>query len=71
MTFSLPEPTARRFRTAVPPRQRSRLVARLLKRELAHLDQKLAAACVSANRDRPLERETAEWQSFDDIPARP
>jgi len=66
ITLSIPDPIARRFQSTVPARQRSRLVARLLEQELTERDASLAAACRAANRDKALEREIDEWQSFDD-----
>lgn len=66
ITLSIPDAVARRFQAAVPARQRSRLVARLLERELSDRDDSLAAACRAANRDQALRREIGEWQSFDD-----
>ena len=66
VTLCLPGRVARKFRAVVPPRQRSRLVARLLEQELARRENGLAAACHAANRDKVLEREIDEWQSFDE-----
>jgi hypothetical protein len=66
MTLSIPDKVAHRFQAAVPAQRRSRLVTRLLEHELSKQDDSLAAACRSANRDRALVRETAEWQAFDD-----
>jgi metal-responsive CopG/Arc/MetJ family transcriptional regulator len=66
ITLSIPDALAHRFRVAVPPRQRSRLVSRLLETSLAEHEDALAAACRAANRDKALERETEEWQSFED-----
>ena len=66
ITVSIPDAVARRFQAAVPARQRSRLVTRLLERELSARDSSLAAACRAANRDRTLVRDIDEWQSFDD-----
>ena len=66
ITLSIPNPIAERFQLAVPQRQRSRLVARLLEQELVKHDNALAAACQAANRDRTLEKEIDDWQSFDD-----
>ena len=66
MTLSIPDVVARRFQAAVPARQRSRLVTRLLEHELSERDNSLAAACRAANRDRALTREIDEWQAFDD-----
>ena len=66
ITLSIPDAVARRFQAAVPARQRSRLVTRLLEHELSERDDTLAAACRAANRDKGLQREIDEWQSFDD-----
>ena len=66
ITLSIPDAVARRFQATVPARQRSRLVARLLEHELSERDDTLAAACRAANRDKALEHEIDEWQSFDD-----
>jgi metal-responsive CopG/Arc/MetJ family transcriptional regulator len=66
MTFSLPEALAQRFLAAIPFRERSATVARLLEDELAKRDKNLAAACRAANADDALNAEIAEWQSFED-----
>ncbi|TFH15590.1 MAG: hypothetical protein E4H02_07545 [Lentisphaerales bacterium] len=66
ITLSIPDVVAHRFQAAVPARQRSRLVTRLLQHELSERDNSLASACRAANRDQALEREVDEWQSFDD-----
>lgn len=66
ITLSIPDAVAHRFQAAVPARQRSRLVTRLLQHELSERDNSLASACRAANRDQVLEREIDEWQSFDD-----
>ncbi len=66
ITLSIPDAVAHRFQAAVPARQRSRLVTRLLEHELSQHDNTLASACRAANRDKALQREIDEWQSFDD-----
>ena len=66
ITLSIPDAIARRFQVAIPPRQRSRLVAQLLESVLAKHEDSLAVACRAANRDKALEREIADWQSFED-----
>ena len=66
ITLSIPDPIARRFRAAVPPRHRSRLVAELIEQELAKRDEALAAACIAANSDTALDQEIDDWQAFDD-----
>jgi len=66
ITLSIPDAVARRFQVAVPARQRSRLVTKLLEEVLAQHEDSLAAACRAANRDKALEREIDGWQSFED-----
>jgi hypothetical protein len=66
VTLSIPDPVAYRFQLAVPPRQRSKLVTRLLVQTLAEREDSLAAACRAANRDATLAKEICEWQAFDD-----
>ncbi|WP_198145984.1 hypothetical protein [Desulfonatronovibrio magnus] len=66
ITLSIPDEVAHRFQAAVPARQRSRLVTRLLEQELKDRDSSLAAACRAANRDKALEQEIDEWQAFED-----
>lgn len=66
VTLSIPDATARKFRAAVPPRRRSRVVTRLIETELAKREDALAAACRAANSDVALEREIDAWQAFDD-----
>lgn len=66
ITLSIPDVVAHRFQAAVPARQRSRLVTRLLEHELSERDNSLASACRAANLDKALAREIDEWQSFDD-----
>jgi len=66
ITLSIPEPVARKFRTAVPPRQRSRLVTRLIEAELEKEERQLASACLQANADTTLSDEVDEWQAFED-----
>ncbi len=66
LTLSIPDAIAHRFLAAVPRRQRSATVARLLAQELLHHEDRLEAACRSANADAALDAEVEEWQGFDD-----
>jgi len=68
LTLSLPDSLARRFLAAVPNRQRSAVVARLIEEELARHQRRLEDACLAANADTALEAEIGEWQAFDDVP---
>jgi metal-responsive CopG/Arc/MetJ family transcriptional regulator len=66
ITLSIPEPVARKFRTAVPARKRSQLVTRLIEAELAREESHLANACLEANADGCLNGEIDEWQAFEE-----
>ena len=66
ITLSIPDNVAHRFQSVVPPRQRSRLVTRLIEASLASHEDSLAAACRAANQDSELEREIEDWQAFHD-----
>ncbi len=78
MTFSLPEPLARRFLRRVPARERSRYLAAVLEHSLRKKDAALARACRLANGSsdvRRLEREMDALKDpieepWDDAPAR-
>ena len=64
VTLEIPDPLARKFFSTTPARRRSSTVARLLRAELRRRD--LTAACLAANRDAKLNRDIADWQSFDE-----
>ncbi|MDX8390799.1 MAG: hypothetical protein R8M38_09955 [Mariprofundaceae bacterium] len=66
ITLSIPDAVAEQFQAFVPARKRSRLVTKLIERELKKHEDKLASACHAANKDKYLEREIKEWQEFDD-----
>jgi len=67
MTLSIPDDIAARFRSAVPPRQRSSVISSLIECELAKRNSTIAAACLAANKDETLNRDIDEWQSFEDV----
>lgn len=66
ITLSIPDDVGHRFQAVIPPRQRSQLVTRMLQDILNEHDDALASACRAANKDKALEREVDQWQSFDD-----
>jgi metal-responsive CopG/Arc/MetJ family transcriptional regulator len=66
ITLSIPDAVAHQFQVAIPPRQRSRLVTRLLEHVLEKHEDSLATACRAANHDKALEREIDDWQLFED-----
>lgn len=67
MTLSIPDEIAHRFQAAVPARQRSRVVTRLLEQVISNHADSLAAACNAANLDQALAKDIQEWQSFEDL----
>ena len=66
ITLSLPDRLARRFLAAVPVRQRSALVARLLEAEFKKHERELERACRAANDDAALAADVEGWQACDD-----
>ena len=66
ITLSIPDAVVHRFQAAVPPRQRSRHITRLIETSLASHEEALVAACQAANQDSELEREIDDWQAFHD-----
>ncbi|MGA3182261.1 MAG: hypothetical protein ABSF38_18185 [Verrucomicrobiota bacterium] len=64
VTLDIPAPLAKKFFSKTPAHRRSSTVARLLRAELRR--QELTAACLAANRDAKLNRDIADWQSFDE-----
>lgn len=66
ITLSIPDPIAKRFQASVPPRQRSKLVTKLITEALKKEEDALTQACVRANQDPALSAEIDEWQSFED-----
>lgn len=68
ITLSIPDVLAKKFQDVVPPRQRSRLVAGLIAKEIRKKERALEAACKAANRDLALARDIDAWQSFEDRP---
>jgi len=64
VTLDIPDPLAKKFFSTTPLRKRSSAVTRLLRAELRR--RELTAACLGANRDKKLNREIEDWQSFDE-----
>lgn len=67
MTFAIPDDVGRRFRKTVPAGSRSATVTNLLRKTLRPSLQSLEATCRRVNRITALERETAQWEQFDDF----
>ena len=51
MTFSLPEDLAHRLVQRIPPRDRSRYLARVLEKSLREEEEALIQSCLAANQD--------------------
>ena len=67
MTLSIPDSVAEQFRSKIPQRKRSHLIARLIEHELEKRNNTLVATCHAANQEEILQKELDEWQSFDDV----
>ncbi|RUM40008.1 MAG: hypothetical protein DSY80_10950 [Desulfocapsa sp.] len=59
---SLPDDLARRMRVVIPPRQRSKVVAALLQKEVEQREQALYRCACKVEADEDLNREMAEWE---------
>ena len=66
MTFAIPDDLGRRFRKAVPPGERSAVVAEVLRKKLRPSGRELAAVCRRVNQLTGLEKDLAGWEQFDD-----
>ena len=66
--WGIPDLLAKKFSSTTPARRRSSTAARLLRAELRR--RELTAACLAANRDAKLNRDIADWQSFDEAHSR-
>lgn len=66
MTISIPHKIAKKFCKKVPRRYRSRVIAHFMEAESNRLDAKPKEACLKANRNKNLEKEIDEWQSFEE-----
>ncbi|MBI2927156.1 MAG: hypothetical protein HYY24_15780 [Verrucomicrobia bacterium] len=64
MTFTLPDPLARRFQEAYPQEEQSRVVAGLLAQKLRVADDELAKACRGANRLERVAEDMKDWEQL-------
>lgn len=70
MLFHIPDSLAARFRQAVPPRQRSAFVAKLMQQALPEDDDSLYLLALEVEQDAALNAEMREWReglTADDI----
>jgi metal-responsive CopG/Arc/MetJ family transcriptional regulator len=58
---SIPDSLYSRMTATIPPRQRSRLIAKLLEDELRKREQELYEAALAVEQDEELGAEMREW----------
>jgi metal-responsive CopG/Arc/MetJ family transcriptional regulator len=58
---SIPESLYSRMAATIPPRQRSRLIAKLLEDEVSKREQELYQAALAVEQDEDLGAEMKEW----------
>lgn len=61
--FSLPDRLVSRMRASIPPKQRSKVVARLLEEELEKREQALYQCALEVEADDALREEMKEWET--------
>lgn len=62
MLFDIPDPLAARFRQAVPPRQRSAFVTKLIEEALSEDHDPLSLLALEVEQDAALNAEMREWR---------
>lgn len=62
MLFHIPDSLATRFKKAVPPRQRSAFVTKLIEQSLPEDDDPLYLLALEVERDASLNAEMREWR---------
>jgi hypothetical protein len=60
--FSLPDSLVSRMRASIPPKQRSKVVARLLEQELEKREQALYQCALEVEADEVLREEMKDWE---------
>ena len=59
--ISIPDSLINRLRAAIPARQRSKIIANLLTKEIEERERKLYACAVEVEKDKRLSEELDEW----------
>jgi len=62
LLVSIPDNLDSRLRAAVPNRQRSRVIARLIEKEIEKREQALFNCAAEVEHDETLNREMMEWE---------
>jgi metal-responsive CopG/Arc/MetJ family transcriptional regulator len=61
--ISLPDDLAARLRTALPPRQRSKIIAQLIAAEVTRREKMLYQAAMDAEQDETLNKDMEDWDN--------
>ena len=61
MLISVPDQLAIRMRSAIPQRQRSRIIVQLLEKEIEKREQALYECALAIEKDEALHAEMKEW----------
>ena len=59
---SIPDDLYSRMRATIPPRQRSKVIAEILKKEVERRERELYQAALAVEQDEKLNAEMAEWE---------
>lgn len=61
--ISLPNQLVTRMRATIPPRQRSKIIAKLIEQEVTKREYSLYECAAALEKDAALTREMREWDS--------
>ena len=61
--ISLPDDLAARLRTALPPRQRSKVIAQLIAAEVTRREKMLYQAAMDVEQDETLNKDMEDWDN--------
>ncbi len=63
MLLSIPNEIATRWKAAIPARQRSKVVAQLMEKELEARENDLYQCAVAVEKDQALQRDMQDWDA--------
>ena len=63
MLISLPKQLATRLRSTIPTRQRSRVIAQLIEKEIEKREEKLYVCALEVEKEVPLNQEMSLWEN--------
>lgn len=61
--ISIPEKLAARLRAVIPARQRSKVIASLISKEVEHLEKQLYECALAVEQDATLNEEISAWDT--------